>query len=483
MPEATDRWKELREFHHVEPSALAFRALLMLLDTWPSDEQAAAIERADRLLSQWPDAVRVASWSRCKAASNGALLPTWRLVRSLQLTTHHLSKGPVDLARLAHHARLEHITELSIPTYSDSKDLSFLYHRPDRFPSLKKLSATDRHGDGDVRALAASPLWQTVEEFAIEDLTDSLAHRKDASRIVPRFARPDQVRSLTLRSPDLIAAWDATRLPNLDSVSVFIRSVDEARKLASRPELAQLRSLAIAFRCGFSGSSPCEPFLGNVIEADEAAADVFFIAARLDKLESLAIFGYQMGYWGREGLGPLGLDALIGSGLPQRVKHLRLELLPLGDQGMAALAPALGKQLQTLEMVDVYCKGDGAAALSASPCLSSLRRLDLSGNRIDAEHFVQLANVDMPFLESLDLSGPRINPYYWNVGQQPLLDAGAAAWANSVNARRLKQLWMRNCHLTDEALIAVFQSAQLRNLEVLDLSNNSFSTRQSRKPS
>ena len=42
----------------------------------------------------------------------------------------------------------------------------------------------------------------------------------------------------------------------------------------------------------------------------------------------------------------------------------------------------------------------------------------------------------MPHLKSLDLSGPRINPYYWNVGQQPLLDAGAAAWANSANARQ-----------------------------------------------
>jgi hypothetical protein len=181
-----------------------------------------------------------------------------------------------------------------------------------------------------------------------------------------------------------------------------------------------------------------------------------------------------MGYWGREGVGRLGLNSLIRSGLLQRLKHLRLELLPLGDRGVAALAPALGKRLQTLELVNVYCKGDGAAALVDSPCLPSLRRLDLSANRIDAEHAVQLAGVRMPRLQSLDLSGPPINPYYWNIGQQPLLDAGAAAWANSANAGRLKQLRLANCHLTDEALTAVFRSGRLRKLEQLDLSHNAF---------
>src|SRR5262249_25376792 len=147
------------------------------------------------------------------------------------------------------------------------------------------------------------------------------------------------------------------------SAAVFIRSIEEALTLAARPELSQLTSLSIAFRCGFSGSSPFEPFLGNVIEADEAAADAFFRHARLDRLEKLALVGYSIGYWGREGMGRLGLDALIASGLLQRLKQLRLQLLPLGDRGVAALAPALGKQLETLELVDVYCKGDGAAAL------------------------------------------------------------------------------------------------------------------------
>src|SRR5262249_29966842 len=231
-----------------------FRALVALLDTWPAKDQAAALAYADKLLSKWPDGVRLAPWSWCKAVSRGAVPPTWPLVRALQLRTNHLPKGTVNLARLAHRASLEHITALEVPRYSDFQELSFLYHRPETFPALKTLRATDKHDDGEVRALAASPLWRTLEAFEIDDLTDSLAHRKDASRIVPRFDRPGRVRHLTLRSPDLIAVWDASKPPRLRSAAVFIRSIAEARALAARPELSRLASLSIAFRCGFSGS-------------------------------------------------------------------------------------------------------------------------------------------------------------------------------------------------------------------------------------
>ena len=43
-------WLELTEFAHCEPNALAFRALVALLDTWPGDDQTAAIAYADKLL-------------------------------------------------------------------------------------------------------------------------------------------------------------------------------------------------------------------------------------------------------------------------------------------------------------------------------------------------------------------------------------------------------------------------------------------------
>lgn len=474
MAADAESWVELREFEACEPSPLAFRALVALLDTWTGDDQAAAIDYADGLLNRWPDAARLAPWSWCKAAAKGAVPPTWRLVRTLQLKTSHLSKGEVNLAQVARHATLDRITELDLPWYSRFYGISWLYHRPDALPALRRLNATDNRDDGDVRALADSPLWRTLEWFEIGDLPDSLVHRKDASRIVPKLDRSSPVRHLTLRSPDLVAVWDAADPPGLTSAGVIIRSIDDAAKLAARGELSRLTSLTIAFRCGFSGASPFEPFLGNVIEPDEAAAEAFFSGARLDRLEELEIVGYRMGYWGREGMGRLGLNALFESDLLRRLKRLSLRLLPLGDDGIAALAPALGEGLETLELVDVYCKGVGAAALCDSPCLASLRNLDLSGNRIDAGRFTRMAGVPMPRLQTLDLSGPQIHPYYWNIGEQPILDAGASAWAEGANARGLKRLRLQNGHLTDASLRAVFRSPGLRNLEVLDLSSNAF---------
>ena len=57
MPPDTAHWLELTEFAHCEPSALAFRALVALLDTWVADDQAGAIKYADKLLSKWPDSI------------------------------------------------------------------------------------------------------------------------------------------------------------------------------------------------------------------------------------------------------------------------------------------------------------------------------------------------------------------------------------------------------------------------------------------
>jgi hypothetical protein len=98
MPADSAHWLELTEFAHCEPNALAFRALVALLDTWPADDQAAAIAYADKLLSKWPDAVRLAPLSWCKAVSTGAVPPTRPLVRALQLQTNGTYFFPAEFS-------------------------------------------------------------------------------------------------------------------------------------------------------------------------------------------------------------------------------------------------------------------------------------------------------------------------------------------------------------------------------------------------
>ena len=88
-------------------------------------------------------------------------------------------------------------------------------------PPSRSCAPADKSDDGDVRALAGSPLWRTLESFEIDELNDSLVHRKDASRIVPQLDRPGHVRHLTLRSPDLIAAWEENDLPHLRSAAGY----------------------------------------------------------------------------------------------------------------------------------------------------------------------------------------------------------------------------------------------------------------------
>jgi len=168
----TDCWDELREFGTCEPSALAFRSIAALLETWPNDDAEEALAYAEQLLSDWPDVLRVAPWSWCRAASKGDVPSTWPLVRSLELSSDHLSKGEVDVARVAHYAPVDHISELQLSGYSSFRKLSYLYHRPDQFAGLKSLRAVDRRNDGDVAALADSPLWTSLESFSTEFSTE-----------------------------------------------------------------------------------------------------------------------------------------------------------------------------------------------------------------------------------------------------------------------------------------------------------------------
>ena len=150
-------WKELDEFENTNPSHLAFRALMALVEIWPIDEQQKAIEHADKILCSWPDETRQATWSMGKAALLGNPSPAWGLIRTLALDSESLSKERLDIVKIANRANLEEITVLNLLGYSKFLELSLLYHRPEWFPSLKSLSASDSTRDTTVKAIRQSP--------------------------------------------------------------------------------------------------------------------------------------------------------------------------------------------------------------------------------------------------------------------------------------------------------------------------------------
>src|SRR5204862_3858015 len=81
----------------------------------------------------------------------------------------------------------------------------------------------------------------------------------------------------------------------------------------------------------------------------------------------------------------------------------------------------------------------------------------------------------MRHLYKLDLSGPWCNPYYRDVGRQPVDEVGATAWAESPNAETIHELRLSGTRLKDTGLRALARSTRLRSLEYLDISNNTFS--------
>jgi hypothetical protein len=331
-----------------------------------------------------------------------------------------------------------------------------------------------RDSGGTIEERAALPMWSRLTEIHIGDLSDDLFHRGAAS-LVPVLSTRDHLEAVTLPAEDLVRLLKQRPLPRLRSADVFVRSPDEAEDLAARRELAQLEHLGIAFRCGHVGKSPAGPFPGNVVTFDDVAARRFFATARLPKLRSLWIIGKRMGYWGREGMGPAGVEALVASGLLAQLHWIRLELLPLGDDGLASVVAGLaGAPLDRLELVDLYLRDRTARALSEVSAFRRIEVLDLSANRISTEGASLLARARGSRLREIDLSGPQRNPYYWHVGDQVIGDAGARAWLSGENGCSPVALRLASNGLTDAVLPAFAESRTLAHLQRLDLSHNAF---------
>jgi hypothetical protein len=460
----------LRECLAEPPSELAFRSVCALLERSPGTDGAMAFEGAERALATWPDETRVAPWSWAQALKQGRTRRTWDLVRAVALRSEHLGKTSVDLASIAGRPELRRVSSLRLDVFDQGID--GIEEVSSRWLALRSVRIRDSRGAIEERA--ALPMWSRLAEIHIGELGDDLFHRGAAS-LVPVLSTRDRLEAVTLPAEDLVRLWKKGPLPRLRSADVFVRSLDEAEDFAARRELAQLEHLGIAFRCGHVGKSPSGPFPGNVVTFDDVAARRFFATAHLPRLRSLRIVGKRMGYWGREGIGPAGIEALVASGLLGQLHRIRLELLPLGDDGLAPVIAGLANApLDRLELVDLYARDRTARALSEVSAFRRIERLDLSANRISTEGATVLARARGSQLREIDLSGPQRNPYYWHVGDQVIGDSGARAWLSGENGVSPVALRLASNGLTDAVLPALAESRALAGLQRLDLSHNAF---------
>ena len=471
---------ELAEILAGPPSALAFRALVAVLEAWPGEDGDEAYAAAGRGLEAWPDECRQAPSSWCRV--QGPPRRYWPLVRAADWTVGRCGGnnefGLLDLDPQVTAAW----TILDLPHYG-RRNVEALTADPDRWRGLRSLAVPDGQdalppfdkeggrrtlfGPADAGALA--PLTAGLHTLHVGAVGADYFSQQP-----PRFrpdAQPDEwgLRAATLHGDDLMNLWDRCRLPRLRSVGLIVTKRCELAALAAAPEWAGVEELRVAFRCGSDGRSSWEPHVGNVIPADDQAAEAFFRAANLKALRSLEIVGRRMGSFGREGVGPEGLAAVCGSGLLGGLDRLTLRRLPLGREGLETLVARLPDSLRELTLHDVFLDGWTAAALSDAACVPALRKLDLSSNPIDDGAVAALAR-KLKSVEEVNLSGTGVNPYYSGGNAQPFGD-GAVRELAGAGLKHLHTLRLSNTSMTEAGAAAVL-GGDFPALHTLDLSHN-----------
>jgi uncharacterized protein (TIGR02996 family) len=144
------------------------------------------------------------------------------------------------------------------------------------------------------------------------------------------------------------------------------------------------------------------------------------------------------------GAGNSGARAIAASAPLSGVRSLRASLTVVGDA-------------RYVEGTPFELTGKGLEALSASPHLRGLRRLELPFNRLDDQALEGLAEAAWE-LEGLEL------------GSNLVSGRGATALAQSQRLAGLRQLGLSHARLGGPAALALASSKTLASLEVLDLS-------------
>jgi len=445
------------------PGKLAFRGLCAVA------RDPDLVARCEERLAGWPDEVREAPWSWLAALAAGHPRPGWRLVRSLDLRTPHDGILDVPLPDPRSRPEVRGVTRLDLGSFA-AEQLAALVETMDHWENLRTIrtGGLTRRDAEVVASLANHPAMGRIESLSLVTTREDMWHfEKPPFR--PPAGAPWRLRHAGLRAPDLVHLLRSGLVPELRSAEVLVSDTGEARELAACRELARLDRLAIGFRCGRDGRQPLwKPYFGNVIDEDDEACEAFFARADLARLRGLMVRGTRMGL-GREGVGARGVHAIVASDVLRRLTDLTLELLPIGDAAIAGVLGGLDPDhFEKLALTDLVATDVTAAEFAGA--FPRLRHLDLSRNRLGTKGARLLADVRLPALEHLDLSGRKGgSPYYGRPDCQPVGDAGAEAWASPDNAANLTHLKLAATGL-GVAGVAALMTAE--RLDTLDLSWN-----------
>ncbi|SDM94944.1 Leucine Rich repeat [Lentzea albidocapillata subsp. violacea] len=423
------------------PSLLAFRALCAAVTRSGEDLLAWCEEQ----LASWPDDTRQAPYSWIAALQSGFTKPVWPLVRSLDLGSGvRQGMRELELPDPRTCAEVRAVTGLKFARYGQHQVAAFA-ETADHWQNLRSVEFAGlwEVDEAPMARFAASEAVSRLESLTVVRVWESLWGLDHPPL---RIERPTRLKHAGLLAADLIHLLRNGFAPDLTSVTVLVRSVDEARELAGFDGLAALDRLEIGFRCGKKAN-----------EQDEIASEEFFSHAQLTNLRSLTVHGSHMNRGGARGLTAAG-------GVLGQLTELSLAELPGGDDVIARVLGATEAAIiEKLTLTGLVATDRIADAFAAE--YPRLRHLGLRGNYLGPDGARRLLAARMPALEHLDFGCAIGSPHYSRVRPQPLGDAGAQAAARH---KGLKRVNLSATGLTPAGLRPVLELP----LEFLDVSGN-----------